>query len=428
MEEFQLSGYDNRKELLAQRYNRGDLTVFVVAMPIHLVPTHLPIPDPDKPFENNRRVNDLHARKFGDWWRASTQWAVPPLLLDTTFPLGNEFEPKFLAGGVEFGVVKLPHNSANELNILDGQHRILGWSHIASKIVVELKDARDSLAKSKKSEDPVGIDTWQKKVDALNLDVERLRLEFVTLEILVGVDQAAHKQFFNDIAINAKGITRSVTTMFDQKTVLNRVAQELLNEDELLVGRVDTEKDRVVGKNKNMMSARNLSDIVRHVVLGIDGRMTARREAAFKDAAVENLSKAFLAALVESFDEMNKLIQEEIDPVDLRNDSLMGSTTWLRILAGVYHNLAVTGIDVDDPKKATGGDEKARALFAQLAKETKFVRVTGGTGVSHRVQDSAIGRFFPEATSKAPSSRSQDLKDIVKTLTAWGNKGEAWGK
>ena len=64
-----LSGYDDRKQLLAQRFTRDGKSLFVVALPIHLVATHLPVPDPNQPFEGNRRVNETHATKFGEYWR-----------------------------------------------------------------------------------------------------------------------------------------------------------------------------------------------------------------------------------------------------------------------------------------------------------------------------------------------------------------------
>ena len=167
-----LSGYDDRKELLAQRYTRASKSLFVIALPLHLVPTHLPVPDPEEPFEGNRRVNLTHAARFGEYWRENERWAAPPLLLDTMAPLSREFDPKFTAGGVEFGVLRLPHNSAGELEILDGQHRVLG-SNSGSRIVAELKKAREGYQQAKSNEDSIGLGHYKKLIDRLQVDQDR---------------------------------------------------------------------------------------------------------------------------------------------------------------------------------------------------------------------------------------------------------------
>jgi hypothetical protein len=413
-ESLQLSGYEDRKELLATRYTRAGKSLFVVALPLHLIPTHLPIPNPEEPFEGNRRVNKTHAVKFGEYWREGEKWACPPLLLDTTFPLSADFEPKYNAGGVEFGILRLPHNSAQELDILDGQHRILGWVSISETLINEAKKARENLQGSKAAEDPVGIQVWEEKLKKLNEDQQRLRKEYVTLEILEGVSREEHKQYFHDIAVNARGITKSVTVSFDRRNVMNRVALSLAEAQPLLVGRVDFEKDRVVGGNENFISGRNLVDVVKHVAIGIDGRMTLRREKSFRESSIETMADKFMAALVESFPEMKKLIDEELHPSDLRQESLLGSPTILRVLAGAYHQIAVDITDEDKPFVTSAGDAKARNLFAALSSR-----------MSLPISEEWFGTgYFPERDSKAPSSRSQDLRGLTDLVASWGTSGK----
>lgn len=83
MDEIQLSGYEDSKQLMAQRYNRGGKSLFIIALPLHLISTHMPVPDPDQPFEGNRRVDTKHASDFARYWRTNVRWATPPLLLST---------------------------------------------------------------------------------------------------------------------------------------------------------------------------------------------------------------------------------------------------------------------------------------------------------------------------------------------------------
>ena len=414
VEEFHLSGYEEHKELLAQRFNRAGKSLFVIALPLHLIPTHMPIPDPAKPFEGNRTVNAKHASEFGEYWRANEKWATPPLLLDTTFPLAKDFEPRAMVGGVEFGVVKLPHNSAKELQILDGQHRILGWTIVANRISEEVKVARERALKARETEDPLSIQVAEADLAKLHALQERLRREYVTVEVLEGVTLDDHKQYFHDIAVNAKGITKSLTTSFDRRKVINRVAVELAGQHALLAGMVDFEIDRVAGRNENFISGRNLADIIRTATVGIGGQFTPRKEDAFKEASVQQITEQFLDALVEAFPPLAAVASGDLDPAELREQSLLGSPTILRVLAGSYYELAIDKRDEENPFVTIAGEGKVRELFRALADHMALpIESTWfATG------------YFPEPTSKAPSSRSQDLKGLTSLITRWGETGK----
>lgn len=410
-----LSGYDDRKELMAQRYNRAGKSLFVIAMPLHLITSHLPIPDPSEPFEGNRRVNESHAGSFGEYWRDNERWATPPLLLDTLYPLSREFDSKFAAGGVEFGVVKLPHNSSHELDILDGQHRILGWKLITERLLDEIRRYREDLQRAREVEDEIGIQLFEQKIAKAQASLDRLRKEYITLEILEGVTKSDHKQYFHDIAVNARGISKSITVSFDRRNVLNRVAMNLAEQHPLLMDRVDFERDRTTLSNENLVSGKNLVDIVRHVVLGIDGRMTIRREKAYKESAIEAMAGKFLDALTESFPQLDRVANDELHPLDLRQDDLLGSATILRVLAGAYHELAVDNSDDDNPRVTIDGDTQARKLYSLLADHM-------GIPIEKAWLETGC---FESKNSRAPGSRTQQLRALTDIVTSWGQYGKA---
>jgi DGQHR domain-containing protein len=413
--QLELTGYTNEKTVLAQRFRRGAHWVYTIALPLHLVPSHLPVPDPDNKLPGNRRVERRRAQKFGDYWRSKAQRVAPPLLLDTTYPLSDpdNFEVKFEVAGVEVGILRLPHNMAAEVDILDGQHRTLGWTLALQDIADELKRARTALLGSKNAEDEVGIQVWQEKVDHLTTEQKRFSTEYASLEILEGVTEDDHKQMFSDIAVNAKGITKSITTSFDRRNKLNRVAMDVAETIDLLDGRIDFEKDRVTGKNENFISATNLADIVRHVAVGIDGRMTTGREDRMKDSAIADMTELFFQALEASFDEIQQFANDEIDPIELRGKSLLGSITILRVLAGAYHVLAVDITDDSHPHVTKDGDRRARELFASMNGHMGFPIEKGWF-------DSG---YFNDLESRAPSSRAQDLKGLANHIATWADGG-----
>lgn len=411
----ELSGYDDRKALMAQRYNRAGKSMFVVALPLHLIASHLPIPDPDKPFDGNRRVNTNHAKAFGEYWRENEKWATPPLLLDTLAPLAREFKAELEVGGVEFGVVKLPHNSNRELQILDGQHRILGWTYIADTISKELNEARESAQKARNSGDQLMIQVANEKLERIEADQQRLRNEYVTMEILEGITIEEHKQLFNDIAVNARGITKSLTSSFDRRKLVNRVAQELAGSHRLLEGRVDFEKDRVVGRNNpRLLSGKNITDIISAVVLGMHGRMSRRREDSLRETAVFNLVSEFFDLLCESFTEFQEILAGDMHAGELREETLLGTPSVLRPLAGAFHELAVDASDESVPRVDPAGLEKVRWLFEALADEVSLP-------IS---KDWLATGLFRDLEAKAPTARQQDLRELTRLFVLWANEGE----
>ncbi|RWR25205.1 hypothetical protein D8Y24_03185 [Agrococcus lahaulensis] len=409
MTELQLSGYESSKQLVAQRYHRDGKSVFVIALPIHLVPTHLPMPNPDEPFEGNRTVNVSHAVKFGEYWRENTLWAVPPLLMDTMYPLSSSFDAKLSAGGVEFGIVSLPHNSKDELAILDGQHRIYGWADALRKIQAELTDHREQLQLAKRNEDKDAVALWTGKIETRESELKRARSEYVTLEVWEGMTREEHKQAFHDIAVNAKGITKSVTMRFDNRQMLNRVAQTLSESHDLLADRVELDSDTTRGGNANWLSGKAVVDIVRSAVLGVEGRMTKARENSFKEAQVQQIADKFFNLLLETFTDLKEMSEDTISAPELRGKSLLGSSTIIRVLAGAFHLVAVNNDDADKPYVTSAGLAKMSDLFKAL---------DGQMGLPINDGWFASG-VFAEKESKAPSSRSQDLRKLATTVAHW---------
>src|SRR5690606_13524325 len=184
----------SRTALLAQRFERAGTLVYTVAVPVGELGHILPIPDPDTPAPGNRRVSRPHARGFADYWCENSSWIAPPILVDTPYSLNQYFEPLAAAGAIVAGKIHLPSPQDSGLQILDGQHRVLGWDMVAMS-------------------------------SGAGASGEPLRHECVRVEILERVDLEEHQQYFFDFASNAKGITKSVTAGFDKRNMLHRAAQ-----------------------------------------------------------------------------------------------------------------------------------------------------------------------------------------------------------
>lgn len=408
-----MSGYKPYTEVLAQRSSRGKhRKTYVLSLPLYLIGTYLPVPDPDTPFPGNRRVNKRHAEKFADYWLQTEDWVTPPLLVDTTVALQDDFDPTFSAGGVEFGILRLQQNSAASFDILDGQHRILGWKLAGDRIAEEMKSLRSKLQHAKETGQTDSLEHWETRLAECKRSLDRYEREYVTVEVLQGLTDEGHRQAFNDIATNALGITKSVTVSFDRRSLINRVAIDAEAGIDLLSGRVDWEKDRIAGRNESLLSGKNLADIVRHVALGINGRMTKRRESEMSEAKVASLVEEFFSVLTRSFPSIAKLASDETNVLDVREHEMTLSPTVLRVLAGTFHNLAVDLSDERFPTLVPAGSVLTGDLFKQLSEHVGFP-------LDERWY---LTGFFADS-AKSPLSRSQDLTGLTDLLTHWAKAG-----
>ena len=413
MTTIELSGYSDSKELLAQQYMRAGKPLYIVAMPLHLIPTHLPIPDPEHKEEGNRTVDRRHATAFGKYWRENEKWATPPLLLDTLYPLNEVFEPRFEVAEVKVGVLHLPAESQEELSILDGQHRILGWTTAAREVHSELKKARDALVTAQDRGKADAAHAAEEEVEALKKLQTRFREEYITVEILEGVTMADHKQYFHDIAQNAKGITKSLTASFDRRHLVNRVAVAVAESHSLLSGKVDFEKPNATGQNPNFVSGRNLVDIISALAVGIGASVTPAKERRLTEESMISVTTSYFDALLSTMPDLRAVLDGEMTPPDLRVSSMIGSPTILRMLAGAFHGLAVEEVLPQGRRVSAAGEQRARALFVALAESFRLP-------LDERWY--ATG-YFPEQTSRAPLSNAQTLKAMSLTMMEWGRTG-----
>jgi hypothetical protein len=404
-----LGGYAVDRNVLAQRYRRGEQDIFLVALPLNLVESYLPVPDPTEPFEGNRRVNLSRAIKFGEYWRKNAEWVAPPLLVDTTFKLSDSFASELESGGVELGILTFPQDSKQQLNILDGQHRILGMVEAQKSLYAEQRNYEEELQIH-------DSEVTRNKLEKVRKLIERSNKECITIEIIEGISSATHKQFFHDIAVNAKGINKAVVAGFDQKLKANRIAVNVSETNDLLSGNTEYESDRVSGGNPNLVSLKTNVDIVNEIVFGITKRIPPKDDK-ISEQALESVVNGFFDLLVVCFEDLDKVSTGELTPSELRGKSLLGSATILRHLANAYGEIAVDKSNLENLSTTVPGLEKCKKLFLELSANMNFP-------VSKKWMSTG---YFP-AGAKAPGSRAQELKGLSELIVKWGKTEDYWTK
>jgi hypothetical protein len=399
---------------LAVASTQGGRQQYTLVMTLVDVPRLLPVPDPERPTPGNRRVHVTHARDFGRYIRERDSWVAPPLLLrdasSVTFEVITE-----LAGGSQLGYARVPVGAAESLKIIDGQHRILGIDLLLRDVRQALDTARERHAAAEFAGDAAEAERWVAEVDALEATLDRLTRESISVVIYKESVPQRYEQMFFDVADNALGISQAIKVRFDSTKIINRVLDQVA-QHRLLAGRVDQENDRVVRQNPNLLGAKHITDIVRAVNVGVVGRIGRNREKEFEEAALIENTYAFLDALTDGFPDLAAVADGDLAPPELRRQSLLGSVTMLRVLAGVFYNLsdrtgAAVGLDAMD-------DDQVTDFFAALAPHMPAPVQAD----SIWKKDKTTSEHFDVGTF-GPLARSQNLKGLAKSLTKWAHDG-----
>ena len=338
-----LSGVRRTSTYLAMRSQQGARTVYTLRVPLSDLSVILPLPDPEHPDEDNRRVDVRHAKDFASYLNDKEDWVAPTLLARDSG--GCRFEEVAGTDG-KLGYLEVPWSTGalSPLTTIDGQHRILG-------VDMEIKALTEQINKLEREKQRARAESriaaLTEEIARLSERLDRLEHEVVGLEIYVEADSDKAKQMFVDVADNAKGISRALTARFDSSKIANRTLDRVMNHA-LLHNKVDLEQDRMTLRNPNLMGAKHVADLTRAVAVGVSGRIGRKRESELDDATIIEHVHSFLGCITDAFVDLSAVAEGALEPQQLRRDSLLGSTGMLRVLAGVWHELNAQDVDDDE--------------------------------------------------------------------------------
>ena len=218
------------------------------------------------------------------------------------------------------------------------------------------------------------------------------------------------KQIFVDVANHALGVRKAITALFDQSKVINRALNEFLDDpstDDLIRDRVDGYKDRVTGSNPNLMGAGSLADIIRTIAVGINGRISAAQEKTLNQKLLATEANRFFEVMHKSFAELESVASGNTDMGTLRKSSILGSSTMLRVMAGVYFELKTAGVSVTDIME----------FFKKISQHTAAPISSKNASGKMWLNATTEGAFADGAN--APGSRAQAVKALVAAIVGW---------
>lgn len=401
-------------DFMATRKKQGGRWVYHFDPSVAQLIANVDAPPMDVEQEDNRIVVGSRCRDFAAYLDATPHWAIPSVMLWTPHGTVQFVEiPELSRGGMQVGILKIDWNMRYLIRILDGQHRIGGF-HIWMRLKQEaFRKAEEHLAAVINSGDQLMIDEAKARRVKTKEAMNNATLNFVGADLLEVDSVKEAKQAFAHIANNAKGMTKSVTTAFDSSKVVNRVTQKLVLEmpHPVLENRVEWHKDKFGGANPHLLSAKNVADIVRATYVGSVGRISKAHELpGVADSPMYTTAKHFFTALQEAFPDVMG------DPVELRKNSLLGSPTMLRALAGAWHILTT---DRDAKGKSVNprmSRDEVTAFFTRLAPHMQAPVTSGNpwltTGNFREISDGDPGLMAPE-------SKQQDLKALPERIANW---------
>lgn len=394
-----ISGPRRESTYLAQCSTQGGRTVYTIRIPLTSLDVILPLPDPDQPDPDNRKVDGRHAKAFGDYIRQQETWVAPTLLARDNG--GCTFEEASGTDG-RIGYLTIPWatGALSPLSNVDGQHRILGVHLIIRILGEEIKKIDREITRATR---PDKIADLTASRDKLTAQLQRLENESVGVDIYVEPSNILARQMFVDVADNAKGISSALKARFDSSKVANRILDRVVNHA-LLKGKVDLEQDRMTRGNPNLLGAKHVADLTRGVAVGVAGRIGKQRERELADEVLVEMVHSFFDCLADGFKDLAAVAEGTLKPLELRSQSLLGSVGMLRVLAGVYYELK---------ENNDAGDEDVTVFFAKL--DPHMNAPVSATSIWRKT---ATSLDFEEDAS-APIMRTQNLIHLVKVIVDW---------
>lgn len=404
-------------ELPATRYHQGGRVQYHVTVPVLQVARLVQKPDPNTPLDGNRKVDLTRARNFAKYLRKNREWVSPAIIVRAPAHELEFVTMQDFGNGTNWGILRVPLELVQQLLLLDGQHRSLGFVIAEDDTRVEMTKLRTLLQKQRDQGQPTEyLEATEQQLDREDVILRRLREEHVSIDIVeVTVDQS--KQMFADINNNAKGVNPDYTTVLDQRNVINRIAIELSETHPLLIDNVEVgQSARMSSSNEHLVGAKAVADIVRAVLVGGTGRIGSRveDELSRNQAPATRKVAGFLDVMTASFSGLGDVAAGRLSPVQLRENSMLASQTMLRVLAATYRQL--TDPDVQEEGVEPMTRPEVEDFFRRLDPHMSNIPIS---------EDDRL--WMPTkaflAGNNAPQARQGTIKSLVDQMVSWARDG-----
>jgi hypothetical protein len=399
-----------------------------LSVPVTQIVETLERPDHTKAIESNRKIDLKHAQDFAKYLLKNPDFVCPSVLVRVQpGVLSFQQVQAFDAFHTAWGFVEYRLGDIVLLLLVDGQHRVLGIWIAVEEATRKIADLKATISKAQRNGDKAVEADLGKQLAGWEDKLQRLMVGSLTVQFVeIGVEQG--RRLFVDINDNVKGIRADFRTYLDDRTAVGLITADVCERHPLLLGRVETGQDIGFSKtSKALLGFKGVSDIVRAVFVGSTGRVGARVEDELQQhqqVKADEVTKFF--DLLVQYTDLRKVADNEVDPPELRYDAkdpgkphvtMLASTTMLRVLAGVYHDLTTK-----DARTGHAQDGKPAMTRAEVG---IFFRDIGPLLKEVPVNRTSVWMdtgAFTEGGS-APTARAGDIGKLTTTLCAWARNG-----
>ena len=331
----------------AHRFNQGHRTVFTFGLDLAQLDSMLPQRvDEDMVRDANRRLTPSHAKQIEQYLLRHDDWVLGAILLGID-PDAVKFIPFQDDEGNQspmFGELRIPYNRMSTLRLFDGQHRRRAIQDTLAGLRDEEADRIQSLTEAQRNgHEPGVIKMLNKQLVEVRSKRESLEQQSVPIVLFEEGDIKALRRMFADAA-KTKPIEAVTRARFDDRNPFNLAAYEVIEQSELLRGRVDMERNSVARTSPNLLSFNQVATTLKTLLFGYYGRVSRVRsleiEADHEPVVKIGIEWAddFLPATCKEYEELLKRETEDDSLIPaMRQGTFALNATVLRVLAACFH-------------------------------------------------------------------------------------------
>ena len=223
------TGYQDYEDYWALEYHQGGRQTFEVNLTLSSIPRFVAAPNPDSPIEGNRRVDVRHAKGIATYVRERANGLIPTIVLRCPSRT-LEFIPNLdvqAGGSVRFGTLRVPKANIQDLNIVDGQHRVLGLDIAVRDLGEERMKLKSEISDANETGNSIMKKELEGALSIIEEQLSRLSRERVTAQIVIVDSIKEFKQIFVDMNDTAKGVKLSQVIEFDSSNPLYQASIKL---------------------------------------------------------------------------------------------------------------------------------------------------------------------------------------------------------
>ena len=331
----------------AQRFEQGRRTVFTFSIDLAQLDSMLPQRvDEDMVRDANRRLTPSHAKQIEQYLLRHDDWVLGAILLGID-PKAVQFSPFQDDEGNQspaFGELRIPYNRMSTLRLFDGQHRRRAIQDTLAGLRDLEADAAQSLREAQRNgHDPSVLNKLNEQLVEVRSKRESLENQSVPIVLYEEGNIKALRRMFADAA-KTKPIEAVTRARFDDRNPFNLAAFEVIEQSELLRGRIDMERNSVARTSPNLLSFNQVATTLKTLVFGYYGRVSRERSLEI-EADYEPVIKLgiewtddFLPATCKEYDELlNRESDDDALIPSMRQGTFALNATVLRVLAACFH-------------------------------------------------------------------------------------------